>query len=134
MPTGKTRYITNLVLCGLVPTVLLLARLSGKEVLLVIAIYIALLPFYVLWDSQATLHAKTRRTWIWEFSPETLLGPKLFGVPVEELLFMFIATAFPVGLWEFFLDLRVAPGVQWIAAFVFVVSAPIFYTYVAKKG
>lgn len=134
MPQGRTRYILNLILCGFIPTLLLLSRLSWNEILLILAIYLALLPFYILWDSQTTLHAKTRHTWVWEFSSETLLGPKLFGVPVEELMFMFLATAFPIGLWKFFISLRTPPMIQWTAILILLVTAPLLHSYVAKKG
>lgn len=134
MPKGKIRYITNLLLCGFIPTVLLLSRLSLNEVLLIIAIYIALLPFYIMWDSQTTFHEKTRRTWVWKFNSETLLGPKLFGVPIEELMFMFLATAFPIGIWELFIDLHVPSTLQWGIAILLLITAPIFHSHVSKKG
>ncbi|KAI3320780.1 hypothetical protein HD806DRAFT_504943 [Xylariaceae sp. AK1471] len=72
-------------LAGVLTVILkpLLTRLDlYKTLVLILTAFFATLP----WDSYLIRHG------IWTYPPDAILGPRLFGVPVEELFFFVIQT------------------------------------------
>jgi lycopene cyclase domain-containing protein len=53
-----------------------------------------------LFDTWSTRHGRRDKFWLWDFNNKYMLGPRIFGVPIEEYLFMIFAGMFFALLWE----------------------------------
>jgi lycopene cyclase domain-containing protein len=96
---GKSRYIKHFVLLVLVPDLILLSLLTRTEIIRICFLFLALTPFSLLWDIACTKRVGNNK-WIWDFNSETTIGRRIKGVPVEELILMFVGASLPIAIWE----------------------------------
>src|SRR5690349_3189451 len=96
---GKGRYIKHFILLVLIPDLFFLSLLTRTQVARICILFVVLLPFSFLWDIACTKRPKNNQ-WIWDFNSETTLGLRIKGVPVEEIILMFVGTSLPIAIWE----------------------------------
>ncbi len=65
-----------------------------------------------IWDTWATRHGWRDSFWLWTFNKKYLLGPRYFGIPIEEYGFFFFGATFTVTLWELISKCQLIPSKQ----------------------
>lgn len=66
-------------------------------------LFVVLFSFFLggIFDIWAVKQGKKDKFYIWEYSRKTILGYKLFGVPIEDfLLFLVITPVLIISAWE----------------------------------
>lgn len=75
-----------------------------KETLNLIALIIIILICMIvggIFDIWAVRQSKKDKFWVWHYNKNSILGLKLFGLPIEDILLFFVLTpVFIITLWE----------------------------------
>ena len=136
MHSHHKRYITSFLLVAIAPAVLLLFLMkpSSRDLLVIVGIVVFVLSFGMPWDFTSTKGPKTKKTWFWEFNPDSVVGLRLFGVPVEESIFAVTFTFGSIAAWEFFKQLHLNNGALLLLMVVAITFAFIVYPVLRKPN
>lgn len=132
MHLRRSRYIASFALGMIIPAIVLFLMLSPRQMVLTIAVALYFVVFGTIWDVASAKGSHTLRSWIWDFNPKSILGFHIFGLPIEEFVFMFVTPVLIIALWEFFVRMGFSDGVLFGLAAVTVVFAVYLYPKLEK--
>lgn len=102
----KPYYFYSLLTIFIIPT-FIFGYLIIDEISIFAVLILAVICLIAgaLWDTWATKHGWKDKFWLWTFNEKYMLGPKIFGIPIEEYGFFFFGATFLVTLYEFILNI-----------------------------
>lgn len=136
MQPNHKRYITSFLIVAIAPATLLLFLMkpSSRDLLVITGIVGFVLSFGMPWDFISTKGPKTKKTWFWEFNPNSVVGLYLFGVPIEESLFAVVFTFGSIAAWEFFKRFHLSSTGFLLLVIAAVLFLIIFYPILRKPN
>lgn len=98
------RFLYTLAYLILVGFPALILMFFVRESLNLIALIIIILIVMIIggiFDIWATQQHKKDKFWIWQYNKKSIIGFKLFGLPIEDIALFFVLTPlFIITLWE----------------------------------
>lgn len=91
-------YLVLLGIPSVILTYLLIGEINIKALFIVLLITLSIGGVFDIW---ATRQGRNDKFFIWEYNPNSILGFKIYGVPVEDyIFFLFLTPVFIISIYE----------------------------------
>ena len=127
------RYVLSLTLLAFIPEVYFLSKMTAGGVAMSFAVAFFTLFYMMPADMGFTRGGKTNpRKWVWEFNSQSIVGIRLFSLPIEEYLFVFVWIPLPIAVWEYLKNLPLSAEYKIGISIASILAAVFLYPLLSK--